>query len=74
MTFRVLLPALIAAVLALAGCGSSMLDTFPGFPDHKARLGKSTIIADFIILKATADTASSRPGSTRKGTTSQRGS
>jgi hypothetical protein len=58
MTFRVLLPALIAAVLALAGCGSSMLDTFPGFPDHKARLGKSTIIADFIILKATADTVS----------------
>jgi hypothetical protein len=51
------LPAIfVAAILALAGCGSSMLDTFPGFPAHKARLGKSVIIADFLIMKATVDT------------------
>lgn len=58
MSFRALPAALIAAILALAGCGSSKLDSFPGFPADKARLGKSTIIADFIVLKATSDTLS----------------
>jgi hypothetical protein len=56
MLKRALFPAFLAAVLFLAGCGSSMLDTFPGFPVHKARLGKSVIIADFLIMKATVDT------------------
>jgi hypothetical protein len=58
MTFRALPAALIAAILALAGCGSSKLDSFPGFPADKARLGTSTIISDFIILKATPDSLS----------------
>jgi len=56
MIKRAIFAVLVFSVLALAACGSSMLQTFPGFPAHKARLGKSLIIADFLIMKATADT------------------
>lgn len=55
MSARLLLPLLM---LSLAGCGSSRLDTFPGFPARKAHLATSSVIADFLILKATGgDTA-----------------
>jgi hypothetical protein len=56
MTFRAFLPITIVVILAFAGCGSSKLDSFPRFPEHKARLGTSVILADFLILKAGADT------------------
>ncbi len=47
------------AILLLAGCGSSRLASFPEFPSHKARLGKSVIVADFLVMKASdTDTAS----------------
>lgn len=47
------------AFLTLAGCGSSRLASFPEFPSHKARLGKSVIVADFLLMKASgSDTAS----------------
>lgn len=46
-------------VLSLAGCGSSRLSSFPEFPTHKARLGKSVIVADFLVMRASGgDTAS----------------
>ncbi len=46
------------AILSLAGCGASRLSSFPEFPSHKARLGKSVIVADFIVMKASGgDTA-----------------
>ena len=46
-------------LLALTGCGSSRLASFPEFPSHKSRLGKSVIISDFLVMKATSgDTAS----------------
>ena len=48
-------PVAVMAAVALAGCGASMLDRFPALPAEKARLGRSVIISDFIILKATGD-------------------
>ncbi len=58
MLERAVLFAVSIGLLSAAGCGSSMLSTYPEFPSHKARLGKSVIITDFLVLKATnSDTA-----------------
>ena len=53
MSFRAYLLAAVAALPVLPGCGSSRLDSFPEFPSHKARLGKSVINADFLVMRAT---------------------
>jgi hypothetical protein len=49
----------VLLIVTLTGCGSSRLGSFPEFPSQKVRLGKSVILADFLLMKATgSDTAS----------------
>jgi hypothetical protein len=55
MPTRAILFVSAALVLAMAGCGSSRLSSFPEFPASKARLAKSVILADFLVISASGN-------------------